>query len=118
LLAAAGCGAAATPTPATPTPATPTPATPTPATPTPTAAKAKPDAYARQACAKLDSAVDKRSNGDPTGADQDEFSAVTDAMQSKVAGLRKIAAKYPDALDFDKAAPNLRAWCDTNAPNG
>jgi hypothetical protein len=102
LLAAAGCGASATHAPATPTP---------------TAAKVELDPYARQACAKLDSAVDKRSGGDPTGANQDEFLAVTDAMQSQAAGLGKIAAKYPDALDFDKAAPDLRAWCATNAPN-
>jgi hypothetical protein len=100
LLAAAGCGASATHAPAKPTPTVPA---------------VKLDAYARQACAKLHDAVDKGSNGDPTGANQDEFAAVTDAAQSQVAGLRGIAA--PDALDFDKAASDLRAWCYTNTPN-
>lgn len=100
----AGCAAAGTATPPTPTP-----------TPTSTVARVKLDAHARKACSLLDSAAGKRAD-DPIGANQDEFSAVTEVKESHIAGLRKIEARY-DALAFDKAAPKLRAWCHAHAPN-
>lgn len=104
VLLLAGCGGA--PSPATP------PAAPSTAGPT-----VKLDAYARQACAKLDSAAEKRSDGDTTGANLDEASASIDAAESLAPGLRDIALKYDsDGVHFLEAAPHLREWCYKNQP--
>jgi hypothetical protein len=85
-------------------------------TPSPTHAAVKLDEYARQACVHLDDAVSKRNAGDDPGANIDEDQASIDAAQSQAPGLREIAVKYDESgLDFDKAAPHLRAWCYANA---
>lgn len=102
VLLLAGCGG--TPSPTIPPPA--------PSTASPTV---KLDAYARQACAKLDDAAAKRSDGDTIGADLGESSASIAAQRSLAPGLRDIALKYDsDGVHFIEAAPHLREWCYKN----
>ena len=95
-LALSGCGGHGTDAPAPP--------------PTPTHVAVQLDEFARQTCAKLDDAVAKRNAGDPTGANLDEFDAVTDARQSRAPGLQPLAGG-----DGAAAADRLRKWCYANA---